>query len=157
LEKVDTHSNKPPVKNHYDYDDPLGNIEIDSKKDSLHNNPVTKRIEGPQGHSHDYRPSLKGVPSGVEVIIRSDIHESTHYIVLEGANTLLQNITSHLKSTGEWTVVGNNTMINQKQVPLQKLYQYLMRQIHKCKIGKIKWNYGIDGAYKQIEEIQLWA
>jgi len=152
----------PPAKHHQtyhdDFDDPLGNFEVDHKKDSLHNNPATKKIEVSKGGGGgDYRPPNKGVPHGVDAIIRAEVKEGTHYIVIEGSHALIQSVMNHLKTTGEWTPLGNNTMVNQKQMALQKLYQYLMRVLHKCKISKVKWNMGIDSSYKQIEEIQIWA
>jgi hypothetical protein len=140
-----------PVKHHSDIDD----ISIvDHRKEAAI--PAPKKIEN-TGSGSSYSVKLRGVPSGVDVIIRSDVYESAHYIILEGAAPLIQGVMNHLKSTGDWTPLGANAMVNQKQTPLQKLYQYLIRQLHRCKIGKLKWNQGVDSSHRQFEEIQLWS
>jgi hypothetical protein len=144
---------------HNDLDDLI--LESKSHQDKAHAAPAQKRIvldnSDDFGSAPNQQAQLKGVPAGVEAVIRSHISGTNHYIILEGTPHLIQSIMAHLKGTGNWTPAGSNQMINTKQETLQNLYKYLMRQLHRCKIGKIKWNYGIDHTYKQIEEIQLWS
>jgi len=151
-------TNKPVYGNYGAQQNNDFDLEISVGRDNVAKPTAPKKIDIYSAQSSgSYTPKIRGVPNGVEAIIRADIYESTHYIILEGASNLVQSIMNHLKSTNEWTPLSSNAMVNQKQLPLQKLYQYLMRQLHRCKLGKVRWNQGVDSSYKQIEEIQIWG
>jgi hypothetical protein len=159
---TNTHAHAKPVGHHHGGHDDLDDLILENKshQDKAHAAPAQKRIvldnSDDFGSAPNQQAQLKGVPAGVEAVIRSHVSGTNHYIILEGTPNLVQSVMAHLKSTGNWTPAGSNQMINTKQETLQNLYKYLFRVLHKCKIGKIKWNYNIDHTYKQIEEIQLW-
>jgi len=102
----------------------------------------------------------KGIPPGVEAVIREGLSQDSRKIIyFEGPLGLIKSVTNHLKQipTGDWQVLSETQLINAKGAPLMQLYQYILRQLHRCNVSKVKWNQGVDSAWKQFEEIHIWG